>query len=105
LVVILGCVLGLVVTPAYNFGQREHLFAILALPYFLAAVLEPIGLSLPSRERLALGLYAVFGIALKPFFLLPRPRSSLRCAVCALAIGAPFWIPPTSQLRPAVPSI
>jgi hypothetical protein len=69
--IVAGCFLGLLVIPAYNFGQREHLFVILALPYFLAAVFEPMGLGVRPFERMALGFYAVCGIALKPFFLLP----------------------------------
>ncbi len=61
----------LVFAPAYNFGQREHLFIILALPYFLSFGLAPFGVRVSTAERTALGLFSLFGFALKPFFLIP----------------------------------
>jgi hypothetical protein len=61
----------LVITPAYNFGQREHLFIILALPYFLTMGFIPLDLRLSTIENFAVGLFAVAGLALKPFFLAP----------------------------------
>jgi hypothetical protein len=61
----------LIVTPGYNFGQREHVFIILALPYFVATGFTPAGLRPGASEKIALGLYAVLGIALKPYFIIP----------------------------------
>jgi hypothetical protein len=69
--VVAACFVGLVFAPTSNFGQREHLFIILALPYFIAFGLAPFGVHLSKMERTAMGLFSLFGFALKPFFLIP----------------------------------
>jgi len=76
-VIAAACFAALIVTPAYNFGQREHMFIILALPYLVAMGFRPAGLDPAPREKIALGLFAVFGFALKPYFLIPALLASL----------------------------
>jgi hypothetical protein len=51
----------------YDFGQREHLMALAALPYVLAAARRASG-EVP-RGRIAVGLLAGVAFALKPHFL------------------------------------
>jgi hypothetical protein len=53
-----------------DFGQREHLFLVLALPYVLLAVLRLRGLSVDRSQAWAIGAMAGIGIALKPYFVL-----------------------------------
>ena len=57
------------VLPARDFGQRDHLLAILCLPYVLAAALDAIGgrtQRLNSITRLIIGLSCGIGLCLKP---------------------------------------
>lgn len=54
-------------TAGYDFGQREHLMAIAALPYALAAARRASG-DVP-RGRIAVGVIAGVAFALKPYFL------------------------------------
>jgi len=72
-----ACFLALIVIPANSFGQREHLFLITALPYFLAQILRPNGVEIRPVEKIALGAFALVGFALKPYFLLPAMFGSL----------------------------
>jgi hypothetical protein len=67
--ILAACSAGLLVVPGYNFGQREHLFIIFALPYFLAVGFTPLGFRISPAEQFAIGAFAVFGFALKPFFV------------------------------------
>jgi hypothetical protein len=54
--------------PGYDFGQREHLMAILALPYICAAArIERAELS--PMLRVLVGAMAAVGFCLKPYFL------------------------------------
>jgi hypothetical protein len=53
-----------------DFGQREHLFLALALPYLLLTVLRLQGQSPSAREAWVTGIAAGLGIALKPYFVL-----------------------------------
>lgn len=53
--------------PTTQFGQREHLFFILTLPYFFAASVQ----SKNGFLSVWIGLLAGLGFALKPYFLLP----------------------------------
>ncbi len=66
------CVFGAI--PARDFGQRDHLLAVLFLPYVLAAALDAETSPAPSRLRLwmriAIGIVAGVGISLKPHHLL-----------------------------------
>ena len=52
---------------AFEFGQREHLMAVAAVPYLLAASRRAAG-EVP-RGRIAVGLLAGIAFALKPHFL------------------------------------
>ena len=51
----------------YDFGQREHLMAVAALPYLLAAARRATGAR--PRWRIATAVFAAVGFALKPHFL------------------------------------
>ena len=51
----------------YDFGQREHLMAVAALPYLLAAARREGGAR--PRPLIASALFAAVGFALKPHFL------------------------------------
>ncbi len=54
-------------TPGYDFGQREHLMALMSLPYVLASVRRARG-EKPNLQ-IAAALTAAIGMALKPHFL------------------------------------
>lgn len=58
--------------PARDFGQRDHLLAILCIPYVLAAALDatPAAFRLNLPARLAIGITAGIGLSLKPHHLL-----------------------------------
>jgi hypothetical protein len=51
----------------YDFGQREHLMVVAALPYLLSAALRQRGRR--PRAGVAIGVLAAIGFALKPHFL------------------------------------
>ncbi|WP_265529246.1 hypothetical protein [Sphingomicrobium marinum] len=53
--------------PISEFGQREHLLIIVTLPYFYRSALCQ---TAPSSlvERIAIGVFATLGFALKPYF-------------------------------------
>lgn len=57
--------------PAHNFGQREHLFLILATPYFFAAAVTLENKPLSLHLSVLIGLLAGIGFCIKPFFLFP----------------------------------
>ncbi|MEO5930562.1 MAG: hypothetical protein ABIR47_11565 [Candidatus Kapaibacterium sp.] len=57
--------------PGADFGEREHLMMILALPWFLAAAGRAAGRPITARPMILIALAAGVGLALKPFFLLP----------------------------------
>ena len=62
--------LGLTMLGAgYDFGQREHLMVICALPYLMLATLRAEGRQPGPRLRLAVTIMAALGFALKPHFL------------------------------------
>lgn len=52
-----------------EFGQREHLALLLALPYIVAAAARLAGRPLPTRVATALGVSAGLGLAIKPHLL------------------------------------
>lgn len=60
----------LVWMPGYEFGQRDHLMLVLALPYVVAAAAWASGAPRGRGLRAAIGLLAGVGIALKPHFTL-----------------------------------
>lgn len=55
--------------PVESFGQREHLFALLILPYLLATILETEGLE-TGRRPLAVGLGTLVAVVIKPHFVI-----------------------------------
>lgn len=55
---------------ARNFGQREHVMIILAMPYILLTAAAARGRAVAWPTALAIGLCAGIGVALKPYFLL-----------------------------------
>jgi hypothetical protein len=60
----------LIAYPMHSFGQREHLLLIFTLPYVLSAAARAEG-DAPSRGgALAIALFALVGITLKPHFAL-----------------------------------
>ncbi|TCP42368.1 hypothetical protein [Rhodovulum marinum] len=70
---------GLLLLPVRDFGQREHLFAILFLPFLVMNLLSR---PAPGPLRAGVAVWATFGIALKHYFLL-LPLSILACQVIA----------------------
>lgn len=53
--------------PGYEFGQREHLIAMLLVPYVVTAASRSKGMSLPFGLAFAIGAGAGIGIGIKPF--------------------------------------
>jgi hypothetical protein len=68
--VLFSALLALVICPAANFGQREHLMVILALPYMVLAAHRATGGACRPVAAVSIGLMAALGLALKPYFLL-----------------------------------
>ncbi|MBB4633782.1 GtrA family protein [Sphingosinicella soli] len=64
-----GVILSLILLPIPFVGQREHLMLVFSLPYFLALCLDPSGSNRKPMESFALGAFAFFGLAMKPYFL------------------------------------
>lgn len=62
------CALFLTAFVHRDFGQREHLAAILALPYVLAAAHRMDARTMPLWAGLAVGAAAGAGLAIKPYF-------------------------------------
>jgi hypothetical protein len=98
------------VMPARDLGQRDHMLALLCLPYIFAAAINAEGHPLARWKAICVGLAAGIGIALKPhealipiivettgIFLLWRRgarisiRSLLRLeSLCILALGLAY---------------
>lgn len=57
--------------PAYQFGQREHIFMIVMLPYTFLVLLNIEGKKVHCLIKWALSFFVAMGLALKPFFLFP----------------------------------
>ena len=68
--VLSSALLALAVCPAVDFGQREHLMMILALPYMVLAAHRAIKGACRPFVAGSLGAMAALGLALKPYFLL-----------------------------------
>ncbi len=83
----------LMLAAGYEFGQREHLMAVAAMPYLLLAGRRAEGAVLPLWLRLAVALLAALGFALKPHFL----------AVPALVEAMVLWRRGWPALRDPVP--
>jgi hypothetical protein len=58
------------ILPVYDFGQREHLFIIFSLPYFLLVGARLNDVSFNVYFAAGIGLFASAGFALKPYFLI-----------------------------------
>ena len=96
----LAATIALVVFPARDFGQREHIMLIFALPYILLGARRALGLEFRHGLATVVGLLAGIGFALKPpfFVMLPfmleaylmirRPslRTALRPELVALSV-------------------
>lgn len=59
----------LIVYPNNMFAQREHMMLVLAMPYLLVASGRADGEQLSNRLKIATGLMAGVGFAMKPYFL------------------------------------
>ncbi|MFC4167353.1 hypothetical protein ACFOY6_08430, partial [Pseudoroseomonas aestuarii] len=78
-----GAVLPLLLLAAgYDFGQREHIMAVAALPYLVLAERRILGAATPWRLAVPAVLLAALGFALKPHFL------AAPALVEALVLGA-----------------
>lgn len=78
-----GAVLPLLLLAAgYDFGQREHIMAVAALPYLVLAERRILGAATPWRLAVPALLLAATGFALKPHFL------AAPALVEALVLGA-----------------
>ncbi|MES2218439.1 MAG: hypothetical protein V4501_08500 [Pseudomonadota bacterium] len=69
---IFASVLALVflIVPIYEFGQRDHLLVIMAMPYLLTMVCRLQAEPINRYLAIAIGIFAGFGIAIKPQFLI-----------------------------------
>ena len=56
--------------PGQDFGEREHLLLLLALPYLLLAAARAIGREIPASHAVVIGLLAGAGLTIKPHFVL-----------------------------------
>ena len=56
--------------PGQDFGEREHLLLLLALPYLLLAAARAVGREIPASHAVAIGLLAAAGLLIKPHFVL-----------------------------------
>lgn len=65
----IACVL--LLFPANQFGQREHLFMIFMLPYLFTSLLAFQDRKIKPLIAFFIGILAGFGFAMKPFFLIP----------------------------------
>lgn len=102
--------------PVRDFGQRDHILALLVLPYLVAAA----GRSVPISSRMVITLTAALGVALKPhqalipiaveltlLLKLRRPRlvePAAFLAVAAAYLIAIYGLAPTylSQILPVL---
>ena len=58
------------VMPARDLGQRDHLLALLVLPYLVTAALRSCSIPIRASWAVLIGIAAGFGLALKPHHLL-----------------------------------
>jgi len=67
------CIVAFVVIllPLHAFGQREHVFFMLSLPYFFLAVARLDKIKISACLACVIGLLAGLGFCIKPFFLFP----------------------------------
>ncbi|WP_327754438.1 GtrA family protein [Sphingobium sp. SJ10-10] len=102
-----------VAMPIYDFGQREQLALICALPYAALMATRYSGRNMPRKVAFSVGFFAAYGFALKHYFIaiplllelwlflhqrrhwqLIRPET-LTLALCALlyALSVLLWAP------------
>ena len=58
------------VLPMHAFGQREHIFLILCMPYFLSVIVSVLGEKYTAKNSLMIGFFAAIGFLIKPFYLI-----------------------------------
>ncbi len=58
------------VLPMYDFGQREHLYLMFCMPYFVSTIAFALGEKQRNRVSLLIGFFAAIGFLLKPFYLI-----------------------------------
>ena len=110
-----------VVTPLYDFGQREQLALICALPYAALIARRSTGNPVPSALALLVGAMGAYGFALKHYFVFvpvilelwfivrTRPHwrafrpETLTLAVAALAYGVAAFLFAPAFFSQAVP--
>ena len=68
-----GCIAAFIMagalTPAFSFGQREHLCVLFAMPYLAIAVLRMHKVkAIPASVAICAGVLAGVGFSIKPFF-------------------------------------
>ena len=85
--VLSAAAVGLLLLPIGDFGQRDHLFTILFLPFFVMNLMSN---PVPAPVRAGVAMWATLGIALKHYFLL------LPLAIIAYQVFA------SRSLRPAL---
>ncbi|OGT51771.1 MAG: hypothetical protein A3E84_05205 [Gammaproteobacteria bacterium RIFCSPHIGHO2_12_FULL_42_13] len=62
--------IGFFLLPAHEFGQREHLMMMFALPYVVAVALRASQHQLVITTAFLIGLFSGLGLIIKPFFLI-----------------------------------
>ena len=87
---LLAALIVLLVIPARDFGQREHLMVALALPYLLLAALRALDGACERPQAALIGVLAGLGFALKPHFLLVPLALEIYLLLRARRLGACF---------------
>ena len=112
---LLFCALiALAAAPAVDFGQREHLLVIFALPYLFLAARRAEGLATGAGPAVLIGVFAALGFALKPHFLLvpavlevyllrraQAPRRLLRPETLGLGVVVLLYLVGATLLTPS----
>jgi hypothetical protein len=62
--------MAMIFAPSYDFGQREHLFAVLATPYAIAAALRNTPGAVTGGFAAIIGIVAAMGAGMKPPLIL-----------------------------------
>ena len=78
------------IVPEADFGQREHFFLVLTMPYFLLVVCRLQKNPVNCLASLFIGVVAAFGFAIKPYFLVPWICIELYCILYTRYILA--WV-------------
>lgn len=82
--------IAMTVCPLSSFGQREHLMVILSLPYMLLFAVRLAGGTARPGTAVGLALFAAFGFALKPYFLVVPVAFELYQLVRSRSLRAVF---------------